>query len=158
MMRYAAALVLLMVGCTDGDAPPILVQDLGVATDGAVGDGGPADLHGVGAACTTACDCTPGLACRMKTCEAAQAPVFCCGTATCTDANLCQFPDGTVSQCDRPDAGGTPVDVDAGATPTACTNTSCTVGLGGNAFCKLACGALSATCVKAAGGIEHCMP
>jgi hypothetical protein len=151
MMRVAAALVLLMVGCTDGDAPPILVQDLGVPTDAAP------DLVGVGAACATACDCTAGLACRMMRCEAAPTPVFCCGTSTCSDGNLCEFPDGTVSQCDHADGGGSPVDVDAGATPQACTNTTCTRGPGGNAFCKLVCGALSATCVKS-GGIEHCMP
>jgi hypothetical protein len=152
MMRAAAALLLLMVGCTDGDAPPILVQDIGMALDG-----GSGDMTGVGAACTSACDCMPGLACRMQKCAAAAAPVFCCGTASCTDGNLCEFPNGTVSQCDRSDGGGTPVDVDAGATPSACVMNLCTVGLGGNAFCKLACGALSATCVKT-GGIEHCMP
>ena len=153
-MRVAAALVLLMVGCTDGAAPPILVQDLGIPTD----EGPAADLFGVGAACSTACDCTPGLACRMMKCEAAQVPVFCCGTADCTGSNLCEYPTGTVGQCDRPDAGGTPVDVDAGATPMACTNTLCSLGIGGNAFCKLTCGALSATCVESAGGIVHCMP
>jgi hypothetical protein len=152
MMRFAAALLLLMVGCTDGDAPPVLVQDLGVPLDGATGD-----MTGVGAACTTACDCVPGLACRKMKCEAAAAPVFCCGTASCSDGNVCEFPNGTVSQCNRADGGGTPVDVDAGATPTACAMNLCTVGVGGNAFCKLACGALSATCVKS-GGIEHCMP
>lgn len=151
-MRVAAALLLLMVGCTDGDAPPVLVQDIGVPLDGGAGD-----MTGVGAACVTACDCTPGLACRKMQCEAASVPVFCCGTATCSDGNLCEFPNGTVSQCDRADGGGTPVDVDAGATPSACVMNLCTVGPGGNAFCKLACGALSATCVST-GGIEHCMP
>jgi hypothetical protein len=152
MMRVAAALVLLMVGCTDGDAPPQLVSDFGVPTDAAP------DLIGVGASCTTACDCAPGLACKMMQCEAASAPVFCCGTSTCSDDNLCQFSDGTVSQCGRADGGGSPVDVDAGATPMACRNTPCAVGIGGNAFCKLVCGASSATCVKGPGGIEHCMP
>ena len=34
---------------------------------------------------------------------------------------------------------------------------ACVRGLGGNAFCKLVCGASSSTCVKT-GGIEHCMP
>ncbi len=152
MMGRAIALLLLVtaVGCTDGDAPPILVTDFGVP-DAAV------DLAGGGGPCTTACDCPAGLACRMMVCEAAATPVFCCGAASCTDSNLCQFSDGNVGQCDRADGGGTPVDVDAGATPTACAMTSCTRGVGGNAFCKLACGALTATCVKT-GGIEHCMP
>ena len=153
MGRAAALLILVIAGCTDGDAPPQLVQDLGLSSL----DGGPADLQGVGAACSTACDCTPGLACENMACASAQVPVFCCGAASCTGTSVCEFPDGKVGQCDRPDAGGTPVDVDAGATPTACTNTACSVGIGGNAFCKLTCGALSATCVKT-GGIEHCMP
>jgi hypothetical protein len=155
MMRAAAALLLLMVGCTDGDAPPQLVQDLGVNT--LVDGGGAADMVGVGAACVTACDCTPGLACQKMLCAAATVPVFCCGSASCQGTSVCQFSNGEVGQCDRADAGGTPVDVDFGATPTACTNTACSVGLGGDAFCKLTCGALSATCVKT-GGIDHCMP
>jgi len=154
MMRVAVALLLLMVGCTDGDAPPQLVQDIGLAS---LGDGGPADLRGVGSACTTACDCTPGLACEQMMCVSRSEPVFCCESPTCTGDSLCQFSDGQVGQCSRADAGGTPVDVDAGATPNACTNTLCVRGLGGNAFCKLTCGASSATCVKT-GGIEHCMP
>lgn len=151
-MRAAAALLLLMVGCTDGDAPPILVQDLGVPLDGAAGD-----LGGVGAACATACDCRPGLACRKMKCEAASTPVFCCGTPSCSDGNLCQFPSGAVGQCDRADGGGTPADVDAGATPSACAMNLCSVGAGGNAFCKLVCGVAAATCVRS-GGIEHCRP
>jgi hypothetical protein len=68
-----------------------------------------------------------------------------------------EFPDGTISQCDRVDGGGTPPDVDAGATPSACAMNACTRGVGGNAFCKLACGDSAATCVMN-GGIEHCMP
>ena len=146
MMRASAALLLLMVGCTDGDAPPQLVQDLGalVAVD-------------LGGSCTTACDCPAGLECKQNRCATAAVQVFCCGTPACTSANLCEFPDGTISQCDRTDGGGTPPDVDAGATPQACTMTLCTRGVGGNAFCKLACGDLSATCVKS-GGIDHCMP
>jgi hypothetical protein len=154
MMRLAAALVLLMVGCTDGDAPPELVSDFGVSMD----SGSPADLIGVGEPCSSACDCSPGLACRMKMCAAERVPVFCCGAATCTDGNVCEFPNGNVSQCDRSDGGGTPVDVDAGATPMACRMEKCTLGVGGDTFCKLTCGALSATCVQGAGGIAHCMP
>jgi hypothetical protein len=146
MMRAAAALLLLMAGCTDGDAPPQLVQDLGAVV--------VADLAG---SCTTACDCPAGLACKQGKCATAATQIFCCGTAACTSANLCEFPDGTISQCDRVDGGGTPPDVDAGATPTACAMNGCSRGVGGNAFCKLACGDPAATCVNA-GGIEHCMP
>ena len=62
MMGVAAALLLLMIGgCTDGDAPP------------AAGAGhrrrrsttaARRSLPASGAACTTACDCTPGLGCE----------------------------------------------------------------------------------------------
>jgi hypothetical protein len=125
------------------------VQDLGAGVTG--------DLAGSGGPCTTACDCPAGLACKQNKCEPAAVQVFCCGTPECTSANLCEFPDGTISQCDRADGGGTPPDVDAGATVQACTMNLCSRGVGGNAFCKLACGNLAATCVKT-GGIEHCTP
>jgi hypothetical protein len=139
-------LVLMAAGCTDGDAPPILVSDAG------------ADLSATtGSACTTACDCPAGEACQQGTCQQLQQMVFCCGTAACTGAAVCQFPDGTVSQCDRPDGGVAPV-IDGGTTPAMCAMTSCTMGLGGDTFCKLACGSLGATCVKGAGGNDHCSP
>lgn len=83
--------------------------------------------------------------------------VFCCGTPACTSANLCQFPDGTVAQCDHVDGGGTSPDVDAGATAAACAMTGCSPGVGGNAFCKLVCGNVMARCASG-GGIDHCMP
>ena len=149
MMGRALAFLLVMgaVGCTDGAAPPVLVQDLGA----------PADFAGDGGACKTACDCPAGEACKQGTCLAGAVQVFCCGTPSCTSANVCEFPDGTVSQCDRTDGGGIRPAVDMGATPTACTMTACSLGVGGNAFCKLACGGLTATCV-ATGGIDHCKP
>jgi hypothetical protein len=150
MGRWVALLLLMVsAGCTDGDAPPVLVQDLGasVATDMPGG--------GVGSRCSTACDCTAGLACQMGACTAASVMVFCCGTASCTGTSLCEFSDGTFSQCDRADGGVRPPG-DAG-TATACQMTSCTKGPGGNAFCKVACGISTATCVEA-GGMDHCMP
>lgn len=148
-MGRAIALLLVssVIGCTDGDVPPLLPLDAGVELDFS-GGGGP---------CATACDCPTGLACRNQVCEQAGAPVFCCdNAATCSGSSVCQFHDGTVSQCDRADGGGVPPVVDGG-TAAACLTTSCTRGVGGNAFCKLACGNLTATCVKT-GGIEHCMP
>jgi len=83
--------------------------------------------------------------------------VYCCGTPSCNGSALCEFPNGGIGQCDRADAGGIPPVIDGGAPAAACDVTSCTVGLGGNAFCKLACGSLGATCVDA-GGNQHCMP
>ncbi len=146
------ALVVLLavsaVGCTDGDAPPLLTNDQGVSVG---------DLGGVGAPCMTACDCTPGLACRMGKCEATAVMVFCCGTAACAGSSLCEFPDGTIAQCDRVDGGGVPPVVDGGAPPAMCEMTSCTRGPGGDLFCRLACGTMGATCV-ASGGNDHCMP
>jgi hypothetical protein len=52
MMGRVAALLLLLgaVGCTDGAAPPVLVQDLGAGVGGAGdlgGTGGAVDLAGV---------------------------------------------------------------------------------------------------------------
>ncbi len=150
MVRALAVLLAVTaVGCTDGDAPPLLVFDMG--PDASVGD-----LGGVGAPCTTACDCAPGLACRMGSCEATAAMVFCCGTAACAGASLCEFPDGTIAQCDRVDGGGVAPVVDGGPSTT-CEMTSCTRGPGGDLFCRLACGNLGATCVGS-GGNDHCMP
>ena len=144
----ARALVLLLalgaVGCTDGDTPPLLVTDFGVSLDG-------------GGTCSTACDCPAGQACRMGMCQAGAAMVFCCTAMSCMGSAACQFPDGKVGQCDRADGGGIPPVVDMGAPVAQCEMTSCTPGIGGNVFCKLACGGSSATCVKT-GGIEHCTP
>ena len=147
MMRASAALLLLMVGCTDGDAPPLLVQDLGAV----VAD----DLAGT---CTTACDCSPGLACKQGHCAVASVQVFCCDAPTCSSANVCEFPDGTISQCNRTDGGGTTPVVDGGTTPQQCQMNACTPGVGGNAFCKLACGNAAATCTNSGGGNGHCVP
>jgi hypothetical protein len=151
-MRWVVALT-LMAGCTDGNAPPVLVND-----DFAVGDlnedlsledqGNP-DLLPTG--CRTACDCPNGQACISSMCSAAQ-QVFCCGTAMCTGASLCQFPDGRISQCANPSDGG--VQPDAGSM-SACTSTACTPGLGSQLFCSLACGTLTAMCSGATG---HCQP
>lgn len=147
MGRWIALLLFMgTASCTDGDAPPAFVQDLGVNT---LSDGGSGS-------CTTACDCPAGQACRMGACTASMPMVYCCGAASCMSTSLCEFPNGTISQCDRLDGGVAPV-VDGGTTPSACNMTQCSRGTGGNAFCKLACGSLAATCVSA-GGFDHCMP
>lgn len=140
-------LVLAATACTDGDAPPQLVgADFSAAVPG---DGGSN-------ACMTACDCPAGEACQMGSCKLLQTKIYCCGTAACTGSAVCESPDGTVSQCDRPDGGVTPV-VDGGVPTAACEMTSCTRGGGGDLFCVLACGSKTATCVRT-GGIDHCTP
>ncbi|MDB4965962.1 MAG: hypothetical protein JWN44_1651 [Myxococcales bacterium] len=148
-MTRAVVLLLAVaaVGCTDGEVPPILTSDFG--TDAGV------SLDGGG--CATACDCPAGHACLMGQCSAAAPMLFCCTATTCSGTQTCEFPDGTVGQCDRVDAGGVTPVVDGGVPPTQCEMTACSRGMGGNLFCKLACGGLTATCVGS-GGIDHCMP
>jgi hypothetical protein len=150
MVRTLAALLAVAsFGCTDGDAPPLIVTDAAVVLDMALG--------GEGAPCNTACDCTPGLACRNRTCRATAVMVFCCGSAECAGSALCEFSDGHISQCDRVDGGGVPPVVDGGAPPAMCMMTSCTPGPAGDVFCKLACGRDRATCVDT-GGNANCVP
>jgi hypothetical protein len=101
----ALFLILAPAGCTDGNAPPQLISgDFGI--DQSVG----IDLAG---SCATACDCPAGEACRMGKCETGAA-VYCCSSATCTGSALCEFPTGTVSQCDRRDGGAVTPVVDGG--------------------------------------------
>ena len=147
---------LLVAGCTDGVAPPNFTSD-----DAGVGDMGEEDLPMeldllppnpdlTPQMCRTACDCPDGQACVSNLCTTA-AQVFCCGTAACTGAETCQFPDGRFSQCAAPQDGGIK---DAGMSST-CTATPCTPGLGSQLFCSLACGTLTATC---SGSTKHCTP
>jgi hypothetical protein len=171
-MRWFLAVSLVagvagLAGCTDGVAPPNLTNDdLGVGDLGDEDMTGvvedllppPADLLTVDAepdlrpqACATACDCPAGQACLLNVCSTSQ-QIFCCGTAACTGADVCQAPDGRISQCALPaDAGVRP---DAGSTST-CAATACTPGLGSTLFCRLACANLTATCSGATG---HCTP
>jgi hypothetical protein len=149
MARAFVALFLILapVGCTDGNAPPQLTSDFG--SD----QGVPIDLAGT---CATTCDCPAGEACRMGKCQTLAAPVFCCASAMCTGSAVCEFSNGTVSQCDHRDGGAiTPV-VDGGVSANQCEMQSCTKGIGGDLLCRLACGG-SATCVGS-GAKQHCMP
>jgi hypothetical protein len=150
MARAFAALLLILApaGCTDGNAPPQLIS----------GDGGSdqavtLDLAGT---CTTTCDCPAGEACRMGRCQTLATPVYCCMSATCTGSAVCEFPNGTVSQCDHRDGGAVVPVIDGGVAPTTCEMNSCTRGASGDQFCRLACGG-TATCVGT-GGKPHCMP
>jgi hypothetical protein len=92
----------------------------------------------------------------MGKCATLAAPVFCCSSMMCTGSAICEFANGTVSQCDQLDAGPiTPV-IDGGISAGQCEMVSCTKGAGGDELCHLACGG-SATCVDT-GGKQHCMP
>jgi len=155
-MRWLFTLTMMVAGCTDGVAPPLLTGD-----DAGVGDLNDEDMPVevdlsqsnpdlTPQGCRTACDCTNGEACINNVCSTA-ARVFCCGTAACTGADTCQFPDGRVSQCAAPQDGGIR---DAGMS-SACNATACTPGLGSQLFCSLACGTLTAMCSGATG---HCTP
>lgn len=63
------------------------------------------DLGGAGSSCVTACDCNPGLACPNGKCGVGQVPVYCCGSMTCPNGSLCQFPSGAVDRCGGTDGG-----------------------------------------------------
>src|SRR5262245_29684687 len=63
----------------------------------------------VGAACNTACDCMPGLACFNKMCLSGVVPVYCCET-NCPPQmrNACQHMNGNYGQCG---SNGSPPDL-----------------------------------------------
>src|SRR5688572_2983000 len=135
-------LMVLVVGCNDGEAPPLLGADFSASVvDLAGSEGGPVDLLEVDTAdvdmfrlaCTTECDCPATSNCEAGFCVISSIPLFCCGTPECTSTNACQQSNGVVSQCSNPpDAGVTP-DMGAG-----CSTTACTPGLGSAVFCTLA--------------------
>jgi hypothetical protein len=174
-MRWLLTLSVMVMGCTDGVAPPNLTstnddagvgdlndEDMPATVDAAEDllplpdlipevDGGGPDLRPSSSGCTTACDCPSGQSCTLGACTA-MPMVFCCGTAGCTGAAICETNDGRISQCSAPaDAGVRP---DAGTTAT-CATVACTPGVGSSLFCRIACGNLTATCSGATG---HCTP
>jgi hypothetical protein len=78
---------------------------------GGGGDGGLiviTDGGSNGAACTTACDCLPGLACVGGVCRQGTASVYCCNSTTCPTGDFCQSSTGTYGRCGTalPDLGG----------------------------------------------------
>ena len=87
-----------------GDLAQSAADLLGANDDGSVtanDDGGvtPSDAGVAGASCATACDCTPGLGCFAGKCSATNAPVYCCGSASCPSGHLCQATGGGYGQC-----------------------------------------------------------
>jgi len=52
-----------------------------------------------GQACSSACDCPPGLACVGGACAAQREPVYCCSGAFCPPEQRCEGPDGRAGVC-----------------------------------------------------------
>src|SRR5215475_13316775 len=114
-------LALALVGCTDGDAPPVLSNDMSVG----------------GGFCASLCDCPAGDVCNAsQICEPSSRMIFCCGATSCSGTSACEFPNGSVGQCDRVDGGIPPV-VDGGLPAGQCAAIVCTRGSGGDLFCRL---------------------
>src|SRR5262245_52305553 len=99
-------LMVLVVGCSDGEAPPLLGADFSAAVMDMVGnptvdlldvDNAGADLFRI--SCATVCDCPAGNNCESGSCVPGTVTLFCCGAAGCTGTNACQQPNGGVSQC-----------------------------------------------------------
>src|SRR4051794_12073009 len=111
-MRVAIflAFALIMPACDDDagggfDASPTSddlsaeVGDLAMGGQSG-GDGGySVDAGGVGATCTTACDCTPGLGCFGGQCVATNNPVYCCGGSPCPSGAFCESSGGMFGRC-----------------------------------------------------------
>jgi len=145
-MRHLVVVALLALAGCSAQGLPIdnAPGNSGTGGTGTGGDGGArshdmAMLGGDGAACKTACDCTPGLACVMGVCQSISlGKVFCCASNNCPSGQLCQSPGGSFAQCK---GGGGPGGSDLGE-PLACNRIPC--GSTGD-FCKaLGCGACTA--------------
>jgi hypothetical protein len=115
----------VLVGCGDDNgkshADLSASEDLSAGADdlaGASGDlaggGGDGGLIVItdggtsGAACTSACDCLPGLACFGGLCRQGAASVYCCNSTTCPTGDFCQSSTGMYGRCGMatPDLGG----------------------------------------------------
>jgi hypothetical protein len=105
MRHLVAVTLLLFAGCAAQGLP---LDDGTGGNGGGAGSGGAngggADmakkLGGNGATCKTACDCEPGLACRMGTCGMSQiGMIYCCDSMDCPAGNFCQNSMGGFAQC-----------------------------------------------------------
>jgi hypothetical protein len=111
MRHLVAASLLFLAGCA---AQGIPLED-GTGGGGSGGGGSHASspdmakpLGGMGATCKTACDCEPGLACRMGTCGASNiGKIYCCESMDCPAGNFCQSENGGFGQCGAGGNGGT---------------------------------------------------
>lgn len=50
-------------------------------------------------ACSTACDCNPGLSCIDNLCQLGDDPLFCCDQGSCPTGNACETRQGVRSMC-----------------------------------------------------------
>src|SRR5215471_17052282 len=115
MRQLFLASLLLLAGCAAQGVP---LEDgtnggggSGAAGGGSGGAHGGVDmakmLGGQGATCKTACDCDPGLACRMGTCGASNiGKIYCCDSGDCPAGNFCQSSMGGFAQCGSSGGGG----------------------------------------------------
>jgi hypothetical protein len=125
------AVLLLAVSCTDRSLP--IESGLPGSGGGAVVDMARAG-GGEGAACTSACDCTAGLACRQGSCGTSMlGPVFCCGSGSCPTGSFCQTATGMFNQC----GGVADMSGDAGL-GALCSFVECS--MSGNICKQLGCG------------------
>ena len=109
-MRHvvAALFIVFAAGCAAQGLP---LDEPGGGGNGNGGNGGSVDmakpLGATGATCKTACDCEPGLACRMGTCGMSNiGPVYCCDSKDCPSGNFCQSSMGGFGQCGANGGGG----------------------------------------------------
>ena len=106
----AATFLVFAAGCAAQGLP---LDEPGAGGNGGAGGGGSRAvdmaraLGGTGATCRTACDCQPGLACRMGTCGMSNiGPIFCCDdTASCPAGSFCQSSMGGFAQCGSSSGG-----------------------------------------------------
>jgi hypothetical protein len=118
-----AVSLLLFPACNSDDngSDMAVALDMGLGDDLAGADLVATDMGGIGAPCTTACDCTPGLGCLNNQCAQGTTDVYCCNGADCPPGAACQGSDQSFGTCmASADAGGNPTDMgraprDAGA-------------------------------------------
>ena len=119
---FILAISLAIVGCGNdngaggNDLAMTLGDDMSGAGGGGGGGGGGGSMDGfvitdggaVGATCTTACDCMPGLGCFGGQCTAGNAPVYCCGSTDCPNGAICERMTGGYGRCGfgAPDLAG----------------------------------------------------
>ena len=104
MRQLAVVALLALAGCTAQGLP--IDNSPGSGGNGSGGGAGSGafdmakPLGGNGAKCTSACDCEPGLACRMGTCGTSPiGMIYCCDSGDCPTGNICQSSSGGFGQC-----------------------------------------------------------
>ena len=110
MRQIVLASLLVLAGCAAQGVPLDESNGGNAGTGGGAGSAGvdmAKPLGGMGAMCKTACDCQPGLACRMGVCGASNiGKIYCCDSTDCPAGNFCQSSMGGFSQCGAGGTGG----------------------------------------------------